>query len=65
MKGDIVDVANRLAEEFTNAAIQEARSKAKIEILNRCRYCGEDTPGRNFCDVQCRDDYEEESKWQR
>lgn len=65
MKGDIVDQANSLAEDFTQAAIDAARGNAKIVILNHCRYCGEDTPGRNFCNVECRDDYEEEQKWRR
>lgn len=65
MQGDIIDQANALASKITEEAIETVRANAKIIIRNFCRYCGESTPGKNFCNVECRDDFEEEQKWQR
>lgn len=59
---EVVDIANDTAMRNTQASIDAARAQAKIVHGNHCKYCGERTKQRNFCDADCRDDYEYEQR---
>lgn len=59
---DVVDVGSDLAEANTEAAIKAARLKGQSEALvfkGECYNCEAKLDSKNFCDVVCRDEYEE------
>lgn len=64
---DIFDEATRREEFHREVSLRNARAQQnRLEPTGRCHWCDEpvDTP-RSFCDVDCRDDYEQDLKRQK
>lgn len=60
MSSDVIDDANDLAAQLTDAYIAHQRAQnVRLRYIGECHNCGEPTPaGVNFCDTDCRDDYQ-------
>lgn len=60
MSSDVIDDANDLAAQLTDAYITHQRAQnVRLRYIGECHNCGEPTPeGVNFCDTDCRDDYQ-------
>ena len=57
---DIIDQANDLADQLTTAYIaHERQQNQRLTHTGQCYNCDAPTPqGRNFCDADCRDDWQ-------
>lgn len=59
---DIIDAANEHAQLMIETALKN-RIPDKPHHYKYCRNCQESTPdGWQFCDVDCRDDFENRNK---
>lgn len=59
---DQIDQAEETNQFFLSMAISIARKNKDIEIFNgRCLNCNTESEQR-FCDIECRDDYQEFKK---
>lgn len=62
---DMLDVAAELTQLEIESKLAEHKHRAKQqELIHKgfCYYCREPQPKLNFCDEDCRDDYEFEMK---
>ena len=57
---DIIDLANDLAGQLTAAYVAHERSQnPRLPYTGQCYNCDAPMPdGRNFCDADCRDDWQ-------
>lgn len=60
---DIADIGNDTAEKNLEDRIAKVRKDARTKlfpITGRCYNikCGDDSPGRPFCSIECRDEYD-------
>lgn len=56
---DEADLGNDQAEKSLAASLKAQLGRAGMVYKGRCYYCETPTPqGHNFCDVDCRDDFE-------
>lgn len=53
---DIIDAANDLTDLITQNAIDNRA--APLTFTGKCLNCGEDINSGNYCDKDCREDYE-------
>jgi hypothetical protein len=61
---DLADVANDFIEAERRRGLRLVRANLRADqpVTNTCRNCYEETVGRNFCNVGCRDDFEVRQK---
>lgn len=61
---DLADVADDFIEAERRRGLRLVRAKLRADqsTTNICRNCHEETVGRNFCNVGCRDDFEVRQK---
>lgn len=63
---DEIDLANELAQHALNAAVERARTGAKLDPKGTCFFCDAPLDASNpaastlFCDADCKDDWEKE-----
>ena len=64
---DIIDQANDLTEQLTTAYVAYQRSKNHaLPYVGQCYNCHAATPdGHNFCDADCRDDWQKRRRAQQ
>ena len=57
---DIIDIANDLVDQLTSAYIaHERQQNPLLTYTGQCYNCDAPTPaGHNFCDADCRDDWQ-------
>lgn len=67
MSSDVIDNANDLAAQLTDAYVAHQRAQnVRLPYIGECHNCGEPTPdGVNFCDTDCRDDWDKRQRAKR
>lgn len=58
---DIIDAAQE-QEQLIIAAALSNRPRTVMTFIGRCYWCGEKLAKGNFCDLDCRDDYQKRLK---
>lgn len=60
MSSDVIDVANDLAMHETESILRNHanRKERALVFTGRCYNCEDDVEEANFCDDDCRDDYD-------
>lgn len=61
---DELDLSSEREQLARDRAIAAARTGKGLKVTGECHYCGEACP-RQFCDVECRDQYEVEQRAKR
>lgn len=59
---DFGDQGSQVTEAMTADMVARARSAAAVKRfpeIGKCYNCERPITGRNFCDTECRDEYEE------
>lgn len=60
---DIIDNGNDAAEMFLTAALSQRSEKEVPTYTGHCHNCDKEVePPRRWCDVVCRDEWEEHNK---
>lgn len=62
---DFIDHSSELADIENENLVKAARARASIKrfpFIGKCYNCEAELTDRNFCDVACRDEYEEFKK---
>lgn len=64
---DIIDMANDLADQLTSAYVaHERKQNPRLPFIGQCYNCDAPTPhGHNFCDADCRDDWQKRQTAQK
>ena len=64
---DIIDMANDLVDRLTAAYVAYERDQApRLTYTGQCYNCDAPTPhGHNFCDADCRDDWQKRQAAQK
>jgi hypothetical protein len=56
------ELGERAASRFIEASLKQAQAQAiasKLPFKGTCYNCDAELANRNFCDTECRDEYEE------
>lgn len=56
--GDEADKAFEQQEHFLQESLRIVQSKRLVAIVGSCYNCGDPTPSRLFCDLDCEKDWE-------
>lgn len=64
---DVTDIGSQVTEEATAAAINAVRLRAQsgLPFKGECYNCEAHLSVHNFCDKECRDEYEEFNRKQQ